>query len=42
VAADRLLLVDHAETDSRIAPLEISEQRSKGRTARFHVRAPAV
>src|SRR5205814_9107982 len=39
VAPDRVLLVDHAETDSRIAALEIGEQLCERRAARFHVRA---
>src|SRR5206468_8789487 len=41
VAPDRVLLVDHAEADPRIAPLEVREQRGERRPARFHVRAPA-
>src|SRR5205814_8030722 len=40
VAPDRILLVDHAEADPRIAPLEVREQRGERRPARFHLRAP--
>src|SRR6266704_3984643 len=41
VAPDRVLLVDHAEADSRMAPLEVREQLRERRAARLDVRAAA-